>query len=136
MKVLIFVILTVTCKIGLCQSDTNKILIQNFYESCKAKTYSAFLAFNKGVQLLDTKQYDRAFNSFEKTLEKDSTCCDAWFLIGFCHQQRGEYEKAIQACDKSLRLDPNNPSALVIKASTLFLMKKDTLTATNLFQKA
>ncbi|NOS92153.1 MAG: tetratricopeptide repeat protein [Cyclobacteriaceae bacterium] len=134
MRILGLLLILFTCRVGICQNDDDKVLIQNFYETCKAKSYGAFLSVNKGVQLLDTKQYDRALNNFKKTLEKDSTCCDAWYLIGHCYQKRADYFKAIEACDKSLSINPDNPSALVIKANSLFLVK-DTLTAMTLFQK-
>lgn len=135
MRILILLSISLICRIGQCQNDDDKVLIQNFYETCKAESYGAFLSLNKGLQLVDTKQYDRALNNFEKTLEKDSTCCDAWYLIGHCYQKTADYVKAIQACDKSLSINPNNSSALVIKANSLFLTK-DTLTAMTLFQKA
>jgi tetratricopeptide (TPR) repeat protein len=135
MRILTLLLILLTCRVGLCQNDDDNVLIQNFYEACKAKSYGAFLSINKGVQLLDTEQYDRALNNFKKTLEKDSTCCDAWYLIAHCYQKRADYTKAIEACDKSLSINPDNPSALVVKANSLFLTK-DTLNAMTLFQKA
>lgn len=134
MRILTLLLILVTCRIGLCQNDDDLILIQNFYEACKAKSYGAFLPLNKGIQLLDTKQYDRALNNFMKALEKDSTCCDAWYLLAHCYQKRADYFKAIEACDKSLSINPDNPSALIIKANSLFLAK-DTLAAITFFQK-
>ena len=120
---------------GYSQNDDDKILIQNFYQSCKSDNYGAFNAVNKGIQLFDTKQYSRSTKSFELALSKDSKYCDAWYLIGYCYQKTGELDKAIDACNNALEIEPKNASALVIKANTQFL-KGDTLNAIDLFTKA
>jgi tetratricopeptide (TPR) repeat protein len=135
MKPFAFLILLSISQLALSQNDDDPILIQNFYTTCKSQNYSAFSAVNTGIQLFDTKQYSRSLKNFEKALEKDPTCCDAWYLIGYCHQKNADYQKAIDACDKSLSINHENPSALIIKANTLFLMK-DTTQATDLFRKA
>jgi len=49
--------------------------------------------------------------------------------------KNSEYEKSIEACNKSLDLNPSNPSALIIKGNTFFL-KKDTIQAIDQFRKA
>jgi tetratricopeptide (TPR) repeat protein len=120
---------------GFSQNDDDKILIQNFYQSCKSDNYGAFSAVNKGIQLFDTKQYARSMKSFEKALLKDDKYCDAWYLIGYCYQKTGNLDKGIESCDKALAIEPNNASALIVKANTLF-MTGDTLTAIGLFTKA
>jgi tetratricopeptide (TPR) repeat protein len=120
---------------GLSQNDDDEVLIQNLYQSCKSENFAAYTAFNKGIQLFDTKQYSRSINNFEKALIKDSRYCDAWYLIGYCYQKTGELDKSLEALDKSLEIEPRNASALIIKANTLF-MKGDTLTAIQLFIKA
>ncbi len=53
---------------GFWQNANAKILIQNFYQSCKSESYEAFNAVKKGVQLFDTKQYFRSMKSFENGL--------------------------------------------------------------------
>ncbi|MDY6994678.1 MAG: tetratricopeptide repeat protein, partial [Pseudomonadota bacterium] len=111
---------------GFTQNDDDKILIQNFYQSCKSDNYGAFSAVNKGIQLFDTKQYTRSMKSFEKALLKDDKYCDAWYLIGYCYQKTGDLDKAIESCDKALEIEPKNASALIVKANTMF-MNGDTL---------
>ena len=135
MKELALIILIILPQVTFCQNDDDKLLIQNFYESCKAQNYSVFTSVNKGIQLLDTKQYSRSLNNFEKALIKDSNYCDPWYLIGHCYQKTGDFKGSVIACDKSLEINPNNPSALVIKANSLFLMQ-DTLTAITFYKKA
>ncbi len=117
------------------QNDDDKVLIQNLYGACKASNYSAFKSINVGIELFDTRQYKRSLNSFNKALEKDSSCCDAWYLIGYCYQKTGDLAGAIRACDRSLAMNSQNTSALVIKANTLFLLR-DTLKAIELFRLA
>ncbi len=135
MKALTLILLLALSQMVYSQNDDDPLLIQNFYMVCKSKNYSAFSAINTGIQLFDTKQYSRSLNNFEKALEKDPTCCDAWYLIGYCYQKKQDYARAIEACDKSLSMNQNNPSALIIKANTKILMK-DTLNTIELFRKA
>jgi tetratricopeptide (TPR) repeat protein len=134
-KLTLIIALTLLTIKGFSQNDDDKILIQNFYKSCKSESYGAFNAVNKGIQLFDTKQYSRSMISFENALEKDDKYCDAWYLIGYCYQKTGELEKAIEACDKALIIEPKNASAIIVKANTMF-MKGDTLTAIDLFTQA
>lgn len=134
-KLALLVTLTLLKLTVFSQNDDDKVLIQNFYQTCKSESYGAFNAVNKGIQLFDTKQYSRSMNSFEKALEKDPKYCDAWYLIGYCYQKTGELKKAIESCDKALEIEPKNASALIVKANTLF-MKGDTLGAIELFKTA
>ena len=135
LKLTLIVALSLLTIKGFSQNDDDKILIQNFYLSCKSESYRAFTAVNKGIQLFDTKQYSRSMKSFKKALEKDDKYCDAWYLIGYCYQRTGELDKAIEACDKALLIEPKSASALIVKANTLF-MKGDTLIAIDLFTQA
>lgn len=135
MKINCLLFLLPICGQALAQNDDDKVLIQNLYTACKASSYSAFKSINVGIELFDTRQYKRSLNNFNKALEKDSSCCDAWYLIGYCHQKTGDLAGAIKACDKSLAMNSQNPSALIIKANTVFL-QGDTLNAIELFRLA
>ena len=117
------------------QNDDHEVLIQNFYTACKAETYGAFSNVNSGIQLFDTKQYSRSLKNFQKALKKDNKYCDAYYLIGYCYQKTNDLVRAIVYCDSALSIEPKNPSALIIKANTLFL-KKDTATAAELFSRS
>jgi len=134
-KLALFVALASLKLTAFSQNDDDKVLIQNFYLSCKSQSYGAFNAVSTGIQLFDTKQYSRSLKSFEKALEKDPKYCDAWYLIGYCYQKTGELKKAIESCDKALEIEPKNASALIVKANTLF-MQGDTLGAIDLFKAA
>ncbi len=133
MKLIKFTILFLLSQAVYSQNE-DKILIQNFYEYCEAGNSKAYESVKAGKELLDTKQYYRSLKKFSKALKKDPDYCDAWYLVGYCHQRIGYYEKSIEACDQSLNIYPDNPSALLIKANSLFLMN-DTSTAVELFKK-
>lgn len=135
MKLMKFTILLLLSQTVLSQSSDGRILIQNFYEICKSGNEKAYESVKAGKELFNTKQYYRSLKKFSKALKKDPDYCDAWYLVGYCHQRIGYYDKSIEACDQSLEINPDNPSALLIKANTLFLMN-DTSTAIELFKKA
>lgn len=132
---ILFILIAVIGQNTFAQIELRKKIIQNFYTTCKANKYSAFMKLMKGQELFEFKQYSRSLNNFHKALEIDSNLCDAWYLIGFCHQEQGEYQKSIVACDKSIKLNPKNPSAWTIKGNTL-LYKQDTANALIAFEKA
>ena len=121
--------------IAFSQNDDDPILIQNFYQVCKSEKYSAFNAVSKGIQLFDTKQYSRSMKSFQKALDIDPDYCDTYYLMAYCHQKKGEYEKAIEYCNKSLSMNSENPSALIIMANTYYKIE-DIDKAIELFEKA
>ncbi len=116
------------------QNDDDEELIQNFYYSCKSDSYGAFNNVNKGIQLFDTKQYNRSINNFSKALQKDNNYCDPYYLIGYCHQKMGNYEKALKYCDSTLLINPKSASAIIVKANTLYLLS-DTSGAAELFEQ-
>lgn len=135
MKIKLTLILTLMATITFGQPYTNDDFIQNFYISCKAGTYGAFLALQKGTELLETGQFNRSIKSYNNALEKDSNCCDAYYMLAFCNQRQSNYQEAIENCDRSIKLNGNNPSAWTIKGTTLLLLK-DTVNATGCFENA
>ena len=122
-------------KITFAQSSINEDYIQNFYTIYKTEKFFAFQQVNTGIELLNSLQYSRSINKFNKALEIDSNYCDALFLLGFCYQRKGQLDKSLDFCEKALKINSNNPSALIIKGTTL-LMKNDTVNALESFQKA
>lgn len=135
MKTKLTLLLTLVSALTFGQSFTEDDFIQNFYVSCKAGSYGAFLALQKGTEILETGQYNRSIKSFNNALEKDSSCCDAYYMIAYCNQKLQNYEEAIINCDKSIRLNGQNPSAWVIKGNTLLLLN-DTANAVICFENA
>lgn len=110
-------------------------MIQIPYVSCKTEKYFAFQQFNVGVELCNSLQFGRAKNKFENAIEKDSTYCDAWYMLAFCNQKQDKLDEAIVACNKSIALNDLNISAYTIRAYTM-LMKGDTTSAITDFEKA
>ncbi len=135
MKTKLLLIVLFICQPALPQKELKKVILQNFYTACKAENYRAYTFLNTGKQLLETNQYGRSMRKFQKALAKDSALCDAYYLIGYCHQQRGEYQQALEACDMSIQKNDQNPSAYSIKANTMLYLN-DTTKAYHAFQKA
>lgn len=135
MKIILTLLLTLMAIITFGQPYTNDNYIQNFYVSCKTGSYGAFLDLQKGTEILETDQYNRALKSFKNALGKDSSCCDAYYMMAFCNQKQSNYQEAIVNCDKSIKLNEENPSAWVIKGTTLLLLN-DTVNAGICFENA
>lgn len=110
-------------------------MVQIPYVSCKTEKYFAFQQFNVGVELCNSLQFGRAKNKFENAIEKDSTYCDAWYMLAFCNQKQDKLDEAIVACNKSITLNDSNVSAYTIRAYTM-LMKGDTVNAIADFHNA
>jgi Tfp pilus assembly protein PilF len=119
---------------SIAQPTTNDDYIQNFYITCKPDKYSAFLDVQTGVQLLDTKQYSRSINRFEKALSKDKDCTDPYYMLAFCYQRTGKLKEAILYADSSIMYNSTSPSAWIIKGTTL-LMLQDLTNSEDCFKK-
>jgi Tfp pilus assembly protein PilF len=53
------------------------------------------------------KSLDKAVAEFEAATRVNPRQVGAWTVLGMLHKQRGEYEKAKQACQRALEIDPN-----------------------------
>ena len=130
MKKIILILAFITLQIHLSFSQTNDDLtwIENFYQTSKAEKFWAYQQFQTGMELLGTEQYSRARNKFENAIRKDTTFCDALFMLGYTYQKKEEFQKSIDYCNKAIQLKVNNPSAYTIKAYS-YLCMNDTLKA-------
>lgn len=117
------------------QQTTEVNPIQNFYTTCRADKLTAFNYKNLGIQYFYRGKYSKSIEQFNKSLEKDNTLCDSWYLIGYSYQQLGDYGKSIESCDKSIELNPWSVSAYVIKGYSNFYLN-DTVEAIRNFEKA
>lgn len=64
----------------------------------------------QGDEFLEGKQYDDALAAYTKAVELKPTA-NAYYHIGWIHNDRNEFEQAISALDQSIRTSPNNPLA-------------------------
>ncbi len=117
------------------QNNIKEKTIQNFYITCKAKKYSAFNHQQVGISRFEWRQYNRAIKRFQKSLEKDPTLCDSWYLIGYAQQKTGEFEKSVKSCRKAIKMNPNSYSAYIIMGYSYILLN-DTTAALKSFETA
>ena len=69
------------------------------------KPVSYFMKF--GNFYLESKDYEKAIEQYEKVLEKEPENADAWFNRGFARVEKGDYEKAIKDFDLYIeKIDP------------------------------
>ncbi|HYC87300.1 MAG TPA: tetratricopeptide repeat protein [Chryseosolibacter sp.] len=131
---LAFLLTLIVCR-SIAQPATSDEYVQNFYTSCKPAKYSAFQDLQVGFQLLDTKQYGRSIDRFARSLEKDSTCCDAFYMLAYCYQRQEQLSQAFEYCERALACDPQSASAWIVKGTT-FLMSGDSVASEGCFRNA
>jgi tetratricopeptide (TPR) repeat protein len=122
MKTPLTILLIVTYSHAFAQPATNDDYVQNFYMACKPEKYSAYQDIQVGVQLLDTKQYDRSINRFSRALIKDKACADPYYMLAFCHQRIGKLNEAILYADSAIMKELKSPSAWIIKGTTSLML--------------
>lgn len=63
----------------------------------------ASLAFiDKATQLFNEKDYDGALAILEQFLAQNPTAYQAYILVGDCHREKGDFEKAIESYNKAI----------------------------------
>jgi tetratricopeptide (TPR) repeat protein len=54
------------------------------------------------------EDYNRAFDTYHKAIQKRPQAPEAWYALGMCHARRKEWEPALAALKKAVELDPEN----------------------------
>lgn len=73
-------------------------------------------------------KFDPAMRCLEQAVQRDPAYSDAWAMLGWLHldagrlgfpghEEQNEYEKALEAISRAVKLEPNNPLALKALAS-------------------
>jgi tetratricopeptide (TPR) repeat protein len=65
---------------------------------------------NRGLSYLHRERYEDAVDDYTKSIELDPSAT-AYFNRAFCHDELGQYAKAIADLDKVIELTPNDPEA-------------------------
>ena len=60
----------------------------------------------KGLRLMFCDRYEEAIEYFDRAIELDPECFDAWIRRGDTLYRLGRHEKAIEALDKAIELRP------------------------------
>ena len=81
----------------------------------------AILYRKEGESHICQKNYDDAIKSFEKSVLNDSTLGDSWELLGDTYAQKGLHEKAIDAFEKAIKLNPTSVLNEKLLSSLLIL---------------
>lgn len=63
--------------------------------------------YSSGVSLMLTKKYAKAISDFELAIREDPKFAEAYFNIGYCHDELGEHQKAVGAFKKAIQLKPD-----------------------------
>ncbi|MFZ1306268.1 MAG: tetratricopeptide repeat protein, partial [Ferruginibacter sp.] len=78
------------------------IVSGSFAQSTSAEWY------NKAIKLFDDKEYKEAAVAFDKASQLDPKKEDAFYKAGWCYNELGRYENAIDRLNKTVALNKNN----------------------------
>ncbi|MEO0540689.1 MAG: tetratricopeptide repeat protein [Cyanobacteria bacterium P01_A01_bin.105] len=74
------------------------------------------LWYQRALLLIDLKRYGDAAESLTQSLKQQAYSAGGWLAMGWVQQHLGDYERAIEAYDKSLAVEPNQPFAFYNQA--------------------
>ncbi|KIZ15358.1 tetratricopeptide repeat protein [Streptomyces natalensis] len=76
-------------------------------------------AVEQARALIDFKRYDQARALLSQRLAEDPGDLRAWVEIGYCHLNTEQPEQALHAADEALKLAPENPVVLTLRAQAM-----------------
>ena len=91
--------------------------------------------FDSGVKLNDSAKYLLAINAFEKAIALDANYAEAFYRLGWTHNELGDYDKAIVKLGKAITLKKNYAYALE-ELGYAYKKKENYIEALNYFNKA
>ena len=91
--------------------------------------------FNKGVALNDVSDNATAVKAFEKAIKLDAQYADAYYRLGWTHNELGAYDKAIEHLKKAVELKKDYAFALQ-EMGYAYKKKENYTEALNYFNKA
>ena len=80
--------------------------------------------YDQAVELVNAGDYGRALRMLERVVEKEPGNADAWNYIGYSHRNMKQLDKALEAYNKALALNPKHKGAREYLGE-LYLMKGD-----------
>jgi hypothetical protein len=76
--------------------------------------------YREGVGLMVNRQkYAEAIAAFDRALEIDENCAQAWNDRGICYRELNDYTSALKSCLRAVELDSGNPELLFALGETL-----------------
>lgn len=67
--------------------------------------------YEHALEYMQVEQYPEAIQLFKKVAQKDSRLSGPWVNIGIAHRVLGELDKANEAIETALKINPNNAFA-------------------------
>jgi len=71
----------------------------------------AQLFYQKGLKELWQENWSAALTCFQKATEKNPQEADVWFYLGYCYDNLGRYQDAIETYKQSIRIKPDSAEA-------------------------
>lgn len=106
-----------------------------YFDKVKPEDYNAEDWTKRGGVLNALKDYPKAYDSFKKAIETDSTYADAYFEYGKAQFNDEKYQDALINFDKAISLGTTNLAAYVYKGICYYYLK-DYDKAIEQFQKS
>lgn len=75
----------------------------------------SIIQFNAAFELMQNRQWEKAIVGYKKAIKINSTAPQAFGNMALCYAQLNENQKAMEAFDKSIALDPNYEPAIINK---------------------
>lgn len=94
------------------------------FEHSTSQNVLAQLAYDDGMELMESGDNDTAILKFKKAIEIDPNFAFSWDNLGVCYRKSNQYEEAINAYKKSLEINPEGRMPLMNIAVTYNLKKE------------
>ncbi len=94
------------------------------FEHSTSQNVLAQLAYDDGMDYMESGDYETAILKFKKAIEIDPNFAFSWDNLGVCYRKSNQYEKAIEAYKKSLEINPEGRMPLMNIAVTYNLKKE------------
>ena len=91
--------------------ETSKTTILKSYRALTADSNDVQELFNKGLKELGQENWSAALTCFQKAKEKNPQNADVWFRLGYCYDELGRYQDAIEAFKQAIRIKPDDAEA-------------------------
>lgn len=79
----------------------------------------------KGKSFMESKNITAAINEYNKVLEIDPDNETALVSIAICHMTRGDWENAIEPCNKAIKINPGQAVAYFVRGSAKINTNQD-----------
>jgi tetratricopeptide (TPR) repeat protein len=91
-----------------------------------AKTADEATDEKKKAKALDKakRQYENARGYFASALQRKADMYEAWNYVGYTSRKLGEYDKALQAYDEALRLNPSYGAAIEYRGEAYLALNR------------